>query len=238
MTDQELDTLMRRVLVDAIALETQDMPEDDIPYEPSAKHQRQVRAMLANPLGWVRKRARPVWKKALQRVAVVALTISLSFAGVMAVSPTVRATVVHWVTEWYETYIVYRFFDELVGDQLVPMPEYRIAKLPAGYSEDGSLLELPNDSEIRYKSETGEIIRFEYMRMHQGSQLMVSTENMVVSDVMVDGCPGQVYISTDPEQSNAIVWIDEDAGLQFLIDGFTEEAILLQMAESVSLVKQ
>ena len=78
-------------------------------------------------------------------------------------------------------------------------------------------------------------IHFEYMRMHQGRTLMARTENMVVSDITVNGCPGQLYVSTDPEQSNALIWIDEANDLQFIIDGFANETDLMQMAESVTL---
>ena len=41
----------------------------------------------------------------------------------MAVSPTVRAAVVRWVTEWYETHVVYRFSGEQIADE---MPQYGI----------------------------------------------------------------------------------------------------------------
>lgn len=78
MTEQELDLFMRNVLLDAIALDEETNTET-IPYTPSLHHQKQIKAMLKNPLRWARDRERPVWKRALKRVAVILLVISLAF---------------------------------------------------------------------------------------------------------------------------------------------------------------
>ena len=75
MTEQELDLFMRNVLLDAIALDEETNTET-IPYTPSLHHQKQIKAMLKNPLRWARDRERPVWKRALKRVAVILLVIS------------------------------------------------------------------------------------------------------------------------------------------------------------------
>ena len=89
--------------------------------------------MLKNPLRWARDRKQPVWKRALKRVAVILLVISLAFGSLMVVSPTARATFIRWVTEWYETHVTYRYAgDDMVGD----LPEYTITELPEGYAED------------------------------------------------------------------------------------------------------
>lgn len=120
MTEQELDLFMRNVLLDAIALDEETNTET-IPYTPSLHHQRQIKAMLKNPLRWARDRKQPVWKRALKRVAVILLVISLAFGSLMVVSPTARATFIRWVTEWYETHVTYRYAgDDMVDD----LPEY------------------------------------------------------------------------------------------------------------------
>ena len=89
MTEQELDLLMRNVLLDAIAMDEETQIET-IPYTPSLHHQKQIKAMLKNPLRWARDRKQPVWKRALKRVAVILLVISLAFGSLMVVSPTAR----------------------------------------------------------------------------------------------------------------------------------------------------
>ena len=104
MTDQELDALIKRALIDSIKLECEAMERDcTLVFQPSARHQRQMKLMLKDPLGWARRKARPVWKTIAQRVAVVLLIISLGFGTVMVSSPAARAAFVRWITEWYDT---------------------------------------------------------------------------------------------------------------------------------------
>ena len=57
----------------------------------TVQHQRQIKAMLKDPLNWSRKKARPVWKMVAQKVAIVLLVISVGFGTVMVASPTARA---------------------------------------------------------------------------------------------------------------------------------------------------
>lgn len=124
MTEQELDLFMRNVLLDAIALDEETNTET-IPYTPSLHHQKQIKAMLKNPLRWARDRKQPVWKRALKRVAVILLVISLAFGSLMVVSPTARATFIRWVTEWYETHITYRYAGPSAVEK---MPHYPTLK--------------------------------------------------------------------------------------------------------------
>ena len=133
MTDRELDRMMQHVLLDAIKRDCEKETDDVPAFKPTRHYQRQIAAMLKDPLKWERRRARPLWKNVAQKAAVILLVFSLSLGSLMAVSPTVRAAVVRWVTEWYETHIVYRYSGEqIIGE----MPQYEITDLPEGYIED------------------------------------------------------------------------------------------------------
>ena len=152
MTEQELDLFMRNVLLDAIALDEETNTET-IPYTPSLHHQKQIKAMLKNPLRWARDRKQPVWKRALKRVAVILLVISLAFGSLMVVSPTARATFIRWVTEWYET--------------LNKLPEnYRTVFIKSFFegkthTEIAEEMNLSVKSINRYKQKTMELLRNE-----------------------------------------------------------------------------
>lgn len=65
MTEKELDAFMSKVLLDAIAFD-EDRLEEKIPYAASARHRRQMRTMLKDPVRWTRERGKPVWKRVLQ----------------------------------------------------------------------------------------------------------------------------------------------------------------------------
>ena len=81
MTDQELDQMMRRALLDAAAQEAEALPQE--PPELSPRHGRSMRAMLRDPLAWARSRRRP----------------ALRTAALVTVSPQARADITRWVAE-------------------------------------------------------------------------------------------------------------------------------------------
>ena len=237
MTDRELDCLMKCVLLDS--MERWEATAAAVPaFTPSARHDREMRSVLADPTGWANRRAQPVWKKALQRVAVVLLVFSLSLGSLMAVSPTVRATLVRWAVEWHESHITYRYSGNAIAED---MPRYEITDLPEGYVEDTSLrIEWPNYVSIKYKNEELQnTILFDYIYMQQASASgFVPGENTMILPVTVNGLDGQLFLEDDWENKrNVITWIDPDSNLQFTLHANLDRTDILDMAESVSLVK-
>ena len=233
MTDQELDTLMRRVLLDSLKLDAESTASGELAFEPTARYQRQIAAMLSDPLKWAQKRARPLWKNVAQKIAVILLVFSLSLGSLMAVSPTVRAAVVRWVTEWYETHIVYRYSGEDISGE---MPQYEISGLPQDYTE--IIRDVYEASvSVVYESPSGDMICFDYTHMQQGAANIIAPGDDEILDVTVNGIQGQFFLPHDPEDAKTITWIDADSNLQFVVKAFCSETDILHIAESVSLVK-
>ena len=234
MTEQELDLLMRNVLLDAIAMDEETQIET-IPYTPSLHHQKQIKAMLKNPLRWARDRKQPVWKRALKRVAVILLVISLAFGSLMVVSPTARATFIRWVTEWYETHVVFRYAGDDVQGK---MPQYEIGELPDGFSENLQKGFCTAGMSVHYyEDKDGEAIVLRYIYMQQGSMSGVGTENSDIISVSVNGCDGYLIIPREAGCNNTITWSDAESNPHFTIDAPLGETDILHMAESVSLVE-
>lgn len=239
MTDQELDNLMRRVLVDAIRNEETNENDNVEPFIWSLKHQHQMKEMLKDPLKWMRNKTRPLWKKFVQKVAVVLLIASVSLGGVMAVSPTVRAAVIRWVTEWYETHITYWFKGTVISEE---MPQYGILDLPEGYEEiDEERIEESNYVEKVYRNSSeynAQDIYFDYTYMQQGSGADYGTVDREILKVTVNGADGYLFVADDVTNMwSTLVWIEEVENLQFTIDAAMEKEDILHMAESVELVK-
>lgn len=236
MTDQELDNLMRRVLMDAIRKDEEDAMEEIESFVPSRKHQRQMKEMLKDPLKWMRNRTKPAWKRIAQKVAVIWLIASLSFGGVMAISPTVRAAVIQWMTEWYETHVIYRFFGESPKNKAV---NFRISILPQGYEEiEDNRIVNDNYVSLWYEDGDGNVILFDYMYMQEGAALLVEPEEGdTVVDVMVNDSAGQLYCSRNPEKFNTLIWTDQQSGYCFVIKAMCKGQEILHMAESIDLVK-
>ena len=235
MTDRELDRMMQHVLLDAIKRDCEKETDDVPAFKPTRHYQRQMAAMLSDPLKWAQKRARPLWKNVAQKAAVILLVFSLSLGSLMAVSPTVRAAVVRWVTEWYETHIVYRYSGEQITGE---MPQYEIIDLPEGYIED-ERVNWPSYVSVVYQNkDTGKTIYLDCTYMQQGSASDYVTDGVEVVPVTVNGLSGQLFLTDDWENKwNTITWNDAERNLQFEIDANVNRDVILHMAESVSLVK-
>lgn len=237
MTDRELDRMMQHVLLDAIKRDCEKETDDVPAFKPTRHYQRQMAAMLSDPLKWARKRARPIWKSALQKVAMILLVFTLSLGSLMAVSPTVRAAVVRWVTEWYETHVVYRFSGEQIADE---MPQYGVTDLPEGYAET-ERVEWPSYVSIIYQNvndENASWIYLQYIYMQQGASSNFGIENADIIPVTVNGLEGQLYLTRDTEGADStITWIVPDENMLFAVSAALNANDILHIAESVSLSK-
>ena len=232
MTDRELEDRVRLALLDAAERDFAAELSDPSPVPVSRRLRRKMAAMLADPDAWLRRKTRPAWKRAGRTAASFFLVCSLTFGTLMAASPTIRAAVARWVTEWYETYVVYRFD----GDQTPgALPRYAIGELPEGYAVTGEVVEFPGSMWIEYQNEAGQYLTLDYMRIEEGGLADIDTEDMIVENVTVNSCPGQVFLSQNPEISSAVVWMDEERNMQFTVDGFFKKEDILHIAESVYL---
>ena len=234
MTDQELDTLIQRVLLDSLKLDWEGKAKPQPPFEASSRYRREVRRMLADPLAWSKKRAKPMWKRAAQQAAVVLLILSVGFGSLLAVSPTVRAALLQWVTEWYETHITYRYTGE---DMTGATPQYEITELPEGYAEaESERVEWPDQMIIVYRNEeTGKAIYLDYVHLHQGAATDFVVEDAEILPVTVNGLDGR-FFKTEKGERNLVTWIDPEHGLQFTMEAPFDKTDILHIAESISLV--
>ena len=236
MTDNELDSMMQQILLDAIALD-EERCEDKIPFEPSLKYQHQTALMLKDPIRWEKNRSRPVWKKYGQRVAAILLVAFISLGSVMVASPTARAMVLQWFREWYETYISYH--DTQEGSIPETMPEYTITALPEGYKENISeRIEWPNYIQCRFENADESPILFDYIYMETGSISNIETEGAEIIEVVVNGCEGAIILPENSVKSDCtLTWINAEENLQFTIHASMDQNEILHMAESVKLIQ-
>lgn len=234
MTEKELDAFMSKVLLDAIAFD-EDRLEEKIPYAASARHRRQMRAMLKDPVRWTRERGKPVRKRVLQTAAVILLMLSLGLGSVMLASPTARATIVRWVTEWYETHIVFRYAGE---DAQGEMSQYELGELPEGFVENPERQFIgAGMTSYFYENEKGDVILFEYIYMQQGALSSVDAENANMIPVFVNNCEGLLVIPKEETNNSTLMWFDPERNLQFTLDAPLGQEDILYMAESVHLVE-
>lgn len=221
MTDQELDQMMRRALLDAAAQEAEALPQE--PPELSPRHGRSMRAMLRDPLAWARSRRRPALRTAARHAAAAVL---------VTVSPQVRADITRWVAEQTGNVLDFQFRGDSPAQ---PIPQYQITALPEGYveTERTDALDAGN---VTYKNSDGDMILLDYAYMQDGAlHRIILNDTDTMSDIRVSGMPGKLILSTEEKNFNRILWIDAAQNLQFTITAAAEESVIIAMAESVSL---
>ena len=233
MTEQELDNLMGKVLLDSIKVEFESDSEQHVSFAASNRHKIQMQSMLKNPLRWAKKRSWPLWETVLRRVAVAALVITIGFGGVMAFSPTARAAVIQWAIEWYETHIVYRHFGETLDSE---MPHYDISGLENDYTETDRIVSDQAVS-VLYENGHGGIVCFDYNYLQDGSLGIVDPNGNDVVEIKINTSDGLLFVPHDPEAMLTITWIDEQENMQFTIIANLDEKEILRVAESIRIRK-
>lgn len=238
MTEHKENELLRDILLDAAAEEFASEFSSTEQVETSLKFQKSMQSLLSNPKKWAERRQKPVWKRAAKMVATIALIGILSLGMLMLISPKVYAAVVNWVTEWYDTYVMYRFSGEHSESDL---PEYQLSYIPEGYHHDAEVLSTPDDysraTSMRFMAYSGDHwLFFQYGPMDSGSAMSIELENMFVSEISINGNPGQLYSSTTDTQSSCITWINTKNNTYFFIDGFLSDDELIRIAQSVTLI--
>lgn len=232
MTEQELDRIMRRVLIDSLKMDAERIEEDQgLSFESTSRYRRRMRAMCADPLSWLHRQEHPRWKQIARRVAIILIACVVAIGGIMARSPTARAMVIRWIVEWYGNNIDYVYTGE---QNTEAMSQFEITELPDGYAESDRDI-APGLVVVTYENQDGNVIYFDYNFMHQGTQTNFILRDDDVFDVTVNQMSGKFIESRISGNLNALTWIDPDLNIQFTVEGCFDFDSLLHMAESISL---
>lgn len=178
----------------------------------------------------IRRAKHPVMYRAVHRAACFLMIVVLSFATLLAVSPTVRAVVFDWIREQYESFVSY-YFDKDTSASDVPS-KYCISGLPDDYSEiywsdeGGNVLGVYADS-------NGNLLYFSYSTTPENANFNIFKEGYMLKQVSVSGNSADLYISKDPTNSNCIIWCNQNRNVIFYINAMLGERALLELADSV-----
>ena len=174
----------------------------------------------------------PVLYHAVKRVASVVLAIILTGSVWLAVDGDARAAFVGWVKETYESLFSYRFEGKNQGSEYT---QYRLGYVPEGYEEFYE----DNKTEsilIIYKNEANELLKFRYASNPDETDWLVVSTDLTKEPVIVNGFPGELLISHNPETAGGILWTD-DNNTAFYISAFLDNEELIKLAESVEKIK-
>ena len=227
MTDQELDRLMRHVLMDGIGQEAEQTSQQDIPaFQPSPRYQRQMAAMQRDPLAWSRKKQHPAWKKWAQTAAALLLAAGLGLAA----SPTARADIVRLAVEWSQNRASFVYSGPDVEGEL---PCYVLGDLPEGFVQTGWQRLGPAMAAADYENAAGDYLYLDYSYMQQGGGTFIDMDEGEVIETLVNGMKGYFFQDADPEAFDILTWTDTRQNLQFTLGGCMDLDQALALAKGL-----
>ncbi|MBR5000706.1 MAG: DUF4367 domain-containing protein [Firmicutes bacterium] len=229
MTEQTLDELMKNVLLDSIRLDKEITFSSNLSFAPSPAYREQIRRMLSDPNGWVKRIGTPLWKQLARHAATILLVLSITLGSMMALSTEVRATVLRWIRDQFQGTIFYEYFGEDVSDQI---PRFSLGKLPEGYEEVERIGDSAFES-VTYQNDEMDTIYFDYYYVQEGGASVIVPGDDVIIEIMINGMEGEIYIPQNPENKKVIRWIDTRENIHYFITAAVEENILLEMAENI-----
>ena len=232
MTDQALDNLARRVILDAARLEYGSLIEELPEHEFSPEFEKKIKKLL-------RQGRHPVRYGIFRAAACLLLVMFLSGCAVLAISPEAREAFIGWVREIHDTYFLYKFWGDEVRESLSKADTlYYPAYVPSGYRIERRTVLTGGVVTIGYiNDQTNDVAVFTCFSDTSSAVLQVSGENEIICrQVRVNGLSADLYLDSEEGEANVIVWVDEQNGAAFRISGVLSGEELTRMAESVRAV--
>lgn len=231
MTDQTWDAMLRAALLDAARLDADALGQDAQEEPPSPDHQARMGTLLQSPQPAPhppRRTVRPWW---LRCAACLALVLALGLGGTMTLNANARDWVVRMFSQRFADHSAFSF-------QSDSSPEaegllYRPTYLPEGYTER----EAEPDASPHwafYEDGQDRHISFSYLSGNAAGTVSVDNEHSVETITTIgDGCQAHLLETTDPRYPSFLIWMDEEKGAAFVLDGFIPPEELIKIAESV-----
>lgn len=227
MTEQALENLVRRVMLDAARQEYSDLLEEQPEHTFSPTFERKMKRL-------VHRANHPLRYKILHAAACLLLVLLLTGCAVLAAVPEARQAFAGWIREVYQDVFVYRYNGSkgTRTEGWMHSPEW----VPEGYEicdvSSGGKVGL---AYIFYLNAEGKAINFlEHTSVETMGLYFNLDEEDVEKQVLVAGRPADLYLDINGT-CNVLIWTDDEENLIFTIDGSATEEELIRMAESVRL---
>ena len=222
MTDQALDDLVRRVLLDVYDQEYGDVIEELPEHDLSPAFEKKMKKLI-------RRADHPIRYRVVQAAACLVLAALLSGCTVLAFAPEARTAFFSWVRTQYENIFVYHFSGPDIDTDL---PTYTLGWLPEGYVETSRVQE---DTVIlcTYSGPDGGIIFFRYSPMSDNIIDAVTTNGVEPEAVVINSMAGDFYLSDVASESNELIWFDQNANIAFSLSSFFDKTVMIHIAQSV-----
>jgi hypothetical protein len=236
MTDQALDELVRRVLLDTARQEYGELMKEAPGHDFTPAFEKKMQKLL-------RRAKHPARYQLIQAAACLLLALLLTGCAVLAVSPEAREVFAGWVREVQEMYqnnwYVYRYTGQHETQKTANADSigYHLTWIPEGYTFDE---EIPMYGQylITYCKDGNrdQVFMFGYAAdLPENQSVYVGADGTERFEAEVNGRPADIHIDNKEGSSNVIVWSGE-AGTIFYIAGTLTKDELIRVAESVTAV--
>ena len=225
MTDQMLDELARRIMLDAARQEYGSLMDEPPEHDFSPEFERKMRKLVC-------RANHPIWYRVARTAACLILAALLSGCAVLAISPQAREAFSGWVREVYETSFIYRFTgieSETTGHLL-----YRPTYVPDGWQIEEEFVSGTLITDIVYHNDAGDLTVFTSFPKGVSPAIQVVGDGReTYKRVSVNGMSAELYLDWDEGEANVLIWKDETEGAIFCISSLLGETELVKIAESV-----
>ena len=170
-------------------------------------------------------------KRLIAAIAAFFVAVTLLFTF----NTEVRAAVITWFKEVYATHAVYWFS----GEVSETLPVFELTEVPDEYvCIYDETLTYSRSMLYQNMNDSTEMFSLEYALLQADTPLTIdfSANEYVVTEVIVAGCVGNLYVSSDQSESHALIWVDEANGVVFTITLVGDPNVMLHIAETIKLV--
>ena len=230
MTDEQFDVLLKEALITSVKRQWIDISldeESDIQNTASPSLDKKITKLAKNPAKYLKRYYMPVYRKALQRVAVVFLIMATLFGSAM-LHPAARAWVKEIIVTWFGDHNEYSYSDQsgkpISGD-------WDFEYIPEGFELSFEVQD-PFIHIYEYQNIKGELLTVEItadtVKPH------IDNEHYKYSNVKVGDYDADVYASTNPQWSNRMLYYDNNSEVLIQVSGDIDIDEIVNIARGVS----
>lgn len=199
-------------------------PEDE-DYEFSPGFHAKMAALIK------KQRIRESAASALKGVASTAAVLVLCVSLWLGTDVEARADFKQWILTQYENSSLYQFLFEDTDKKELPM--VRVGWMPEGYVQ-AEVFESENEIDYIYTNGEEDSIILSCIIMSSDSQVDIFDCEADYEKMEINGMSADFYLSQNQEDTNTLVWIDENAQVMYLLDANLEKAEMIKIAENVA----
>ena len=170
----------------------------------------------------------PIRYNILRSAVAIILIVFTLFGSLVAFSPKVRASVIDWFKETF-----FEFFQYSSPGDIEPTEyKYHFAA-PEGYKEL-QVIDSKDGKTFLYADKNGHILQFSYVQGDRANNFFVKTDLHSHYDGFVNGNKADIFITESDQETNAIVWHDNETNTLLCISAKVEQYLLIAFAESIT----